>query len=156
MDLTLGMKAKVVKGTFDIIFSARRICQESRVEEFLKYVDLRYEAISVKNQLDLNVEIQSEIGLDILAKYSDAITKTSSKTVRMAVVLIYCNDPDFSLEQLTKRNFISAMKEMDDELFDFLVLTCELNKIKENFSHPKVFINSKNYQVFLDKGWDEG
>lgn len=119
-------------------------------------MDLRYEAISVKNQLDLNVEIQSEIGLDILAKYSDAITKTSSKTVRMAVVLIYCNDPDFSLEQLTKRNFISAMKEMDDELVDFLVLTCELNKIKENFSHPKVFINSKNYQVFLDKGWDEG
>jgi hypothetical protein len=41
MVLTLGMKAKVVEGTFDILFSARRLCQESRVDECLKYVDLR-------------------------------------------------------------------------------------------------------------------
>jgi hypothetical protein len=60
MVLTLGMKAKVVEGTFDILFSARRLCQESRVDECLKYVDLRYELMSVKDQLDLNVEIQSK------------------------------------------------------------------------------------------------
>jgi hypothetical protein len=86
MDLTSGIKAKVVKGTFDIIFSARRICQESRVDECLKYVDLRYQAMSVKNQLDLNVEIQSEIGLYILAKYSDAITKTYILIFRTQII----------------------------------------------------------------------
>jgi hypothetical protein len=155
MELTLALKTKLVKGTFDTLVNARRICQESRVEEFLKFVDLRYDAMSVESNKDLNVEVESEIGLDILARFSDAITKTSSKTVRMAVALIYCEDSDFNFDPLTKRIFISAMKEMDDELVEFLLLACDLEKISAGFSYSKVFINSRNNQVFHDKGWDE-
>jgi len=155
MDLTLSMKTKVVRGTFDILVNARRICQENRVKEFLAFVDLRYEAMNVKNNIDLNIQIESTVGLDLLAKFSDAITRTSSKTVRMAIALIYCDDPDFSFSPLTKRIFISAMKEMDDDLVDFFLLACELDKMEEGFAYPKVFIHSRNYQIFLDHGWSE-
>ncbi|PKG59075.1 hypothetical protein [Shewanella sp. GutDb-MelDb] len=155
MELTLKNPTKLATSTFKILLKAHRASQENRLEEFLKYVELRYEYISIAEQSKLNEYIHSHVGQEVLAKFADSILHTSSRRVRMAIALIYCQDSDFDFEKSEKITFISAMKEMNDDLLDFFLLASELETQKENIPYPRAGIHHNNHGVFKGHGWDE-
>ncbi|MPS41710.1 hypothetical protein D8S93_24440 [Vibrio sp. VGrn 2] len=48
----------------------------------------------------------------------------------MAIALIYCNDPDFQLNQQQIKRFVSACTGMNDELLDFFLFAVAIKPMR--------------------------
>jgi hypothetical protein len=155
MDITVGMKTKLAVSTFDKLMKAYQSQQENRVKEFLNFVDLRYDYMNIEDKVKLNEYISSQAGEEVLASFAQSVTKTSSRRVSMAIALIYCKDSEFDFNKSETLTFLSAMKEVNDDLLDFFLLTCKLDRKTEQLPYPRAGIHNRNNQCFTDKGWDE-
>jgi len=92
LSLSQALKAPKLMGkVFKILTDSHQKVQESRLNEFLALVDLRYDSMSQSNQDKLVESIDSYPGRELLAKYAEAIIKTDSRIGRMALALIYCD-----------------------------------------------------------------
>ncbi|HHF3121838.1 TPA: hypothetical protein ACVO1K_004451 [Vibrio diabolicus] len=122
LDIVSSKTAMAVGSTvFNTLKDAYQFRQKQRVDSFFKCVELRYEHMTVEQQVELNKNINSEDGRNILAGYVDAITQTSCERVRMAVALLYCQDSDFAFTVAEQRAFISGVGGITDHLVDFLL-----------------------------------
>lgn len=136
---------------FKILTTAREKIQLKRFTEFLNHVDINHETMSVEDSVKLNNFINSSEGEKILVDYADAILKTTSSRVMMALALLYCNKDSFS--ESSKITFIQATKNLDDDLVDFY-LTTHNNDISEinDIPYKRLGATSKCYE---NTDWNE-
>lgn len=142
------------KGIYHVLCCSYQSRQRGRVETFMEYVDLRYSHMSPDDQKILNRYIASDIGQDILAEFADSITQTSSKTVQMALALLYCKDTDHDFSDSERKVFVSAMIGMTDDLLNFFLEVTNL-KLQPAAPYKRAGIHSENVEHFLQRGWDE-
>ncbi|HHF2887911.1 hypothetical protein ND926_19435 [Vibrio diabolicus] len=154
MEISAKSALSTGKGIYDLLSYSYQNRQRKRVETFMKCVELRYNHMSPADQTVLNEYIASDIGQDILAEFADSITQTSSKTVQMALALLYCKDTEHEFSDSERRVFVSAMIGMTDDLLNFFleVITLELQAA---VPYRRAGIHSDNIEKFSLQGWDE-
>lgn len=155
MELTSKTVIKLTKNTyiaFSKIYEDRR---QAKIKEFLKFIDLRYDAMNTDDQSKLNEHVNSDFGQEILSNYIDSIVKTSSKRARMAIALLFCKDTEFKVNEVEIRSFVSAMHGMTDDLLDFFLMCAKLETQKESLPYPRAGIHNQNFILFNEQGWDE-
>ena len=146
--------ANEAERTVKILGSAYNNRQKKRLEEFVKYVEIRYEYMTSCDQEKLKVFIENEKSEDVLADYAESILKVSSSRVMMAMALLFLGD--LALNKTSKYNFISASKELNDDLVDFYILVHQKEKHRhDNLPYEQATFSNDNCQEFLDKGWDK-
>ncbi|WP_394151081.1 hypothetical protein [Vibrio maritimus] len=155
MELTTKTKAIMARCTYNLLLEAYKSRQVKRVEEFMKFVDLRYESMASVDQVKLNDYINSETGQEILANFADSITQTSSRRVRMATALLYCQDCELDFSKSEKITFVSAIKDLDDDMVNFFLKVCQLERQTVGLPYPRAGIHHNNHYLFRDCGWDE-
>ena len=155
MELTTKTKATIVRSTYNLLLDAYKSRQVKRTEEFLRFVDLRYESMATDDQARLNEYINSEVGKEILADFADSITQTSSRRVRMATALLYCQDFELDFSKSEKITFVSAIKDLNDDMVDFFLKTCQLECQTVDLPYPRAGIHHNNHRLFHECGWDE-
>jgi hypothetical protein len=125
MNMTEVISTKAVltvgKAAFDVIRNAYKTRQHERVDSFFKHIEMRYEFMTADQRVKISESIQSPEGQEILAQFADAITQTSSERVRMAIALLYCNDPDFQFSEFDTRIFINGVTGITDHVLDFFI-----------------------------------
>ncbi|WP_415887504.1 hypothetical protein ACMXYO_05380 [Neptuniibacter sp. QD37_6] len=166
LDLDISGERKLATaavGILDKVAEAYRARQKARAEEFFKFVDLRYENMSVSEQAEFNGYVESEAGQDVLVDYVDGILRTSCKRARMAIALLYCQDYEFNFNHVEIRSFISSMQSINDDLLNFFMMASALStkeggvgvsESTERYPYPRAKIDSGNRKTFHDKGWD--
>ncbi|MGI9950648.1 hypothetical protein [Vibrio hyugaensis] len=154
--MEISVKSVLVtgKGIYDVLCCSYQSRQRKRVETFMKYVELRYSHMTPDDQKVLNQYINSDIGQDILAEFADSITQTSSKTVQMALALLYCKDTEHDFSDSERKVFVSAMIGMTDDLTNFFLEVTRL-KVQPSVPYKRAGIHSDNVEHFLQHGWDE-
>jgi hypothetical protein len=155
MELKSSTVIKLTKNTYSAFSKIYEYRRQSKIKEFLDFVDLRYETMTVDNQEKLNEHINSDFGQEILSSYIDSIIKTSSKRARMATALLFCKDVEFKVNEVEIRSFVSAMHGMTDDLLDFFLKAAELETQADSKPYPRAGIHHLNFKPFEDKGWDE-
>lgn len=158
MDLSLSQAFKAPKlmgKVFKILTDSHQKVQESRLNEFLALVDLRYDSMSQSDQEKLEESIDSYSGRELLAKYAEAIIKADSRIGRMALALIYCDDPEFSFMDSEKIVLVKAIKELDDSLLQFFLIACELDKQVEKLPYPRASFGNKTADILKQYNWDQ-
>lgn len=155
MELKTNNVIKLTKNTYSVFSKIYEYRRQSKIKEFLDFVDLRYEAMSIDNQKKLNEHINSDFGQEILSSYIDSIIKTSSKRARMATALLFCKDVEFKVNEVETRSFVSAMHGMTDDLLNFFLMAAELKTQTNSMPYPKAKIHHLNFKPFEEKGWDE-
>lgn len=155
MELTSSTVIKLTKNTYSVFSKIYEDRRQAKIREFLDFVDLRYEAMTIENQERLNEHINSDFGQEILSSYIDSIIKTSSKRARMAIALLFCKDMDFKVSEVEIRSFVSAMQGMTDNLLDFFLAAVELETQTELLPYPRAGIHNLNFSKFKEMGWDE-
>lgn len=155
MELISGTAIKLAQNTHSVFSKIYEERRKARIKEFLNFVDLRYETMTIENKERLSEHINSEFGQDILSSYIDSIIKTSSKRARMAIALLFCKDMDFSVSEVEVRSFVSAMQGMTDNLLDFFLATVDLETQTELLPYPRAGIHNLNFGKFKEMGWDE-
>lgn len=155
MELGTSQMTSLAKSTYSLLQKAYQARQEHRLKEFLHCIDLRYETMTTEDQEKLNERINSAEGEALLAEYADTITKTSSSRARMAIALLYCEDPELSFDKSEKITFISAMNGMNDDLMDFFLMAMKLDVKKEGLPYPRSGIHHQNADIFFENEWDE-
>ncbi|WP_428637306.1 hypothetical protein [Shewanella sp.] len=154
MNIETKFALPVAKTVFSVLKSAYQTRQQSRVEVFLKSIDLCYETMTTESQAKLKKYIESETGQDILAKYADTVLQTSSRRAHMALALLYCGDPDFLLEGMDLNIFVGAMVGISDDQIDFFQMAVKVKCQEESLPFPRAAIHNQNCDSFVDKGWD--
>ena len=146
--------SKVAHKTFNHLQNARIKRQQKRLAEFAQYFETRYEVMTPLDKQKLNQFIESEEGESLLAEYADSILKVSSSRVMMAMALLFCGGTDFT--DLEKSTFITASKEIKDNLIDFYILAHKKEKYQhENLPYAKCSFSNDNVHNFLSNGWDQ-
>ncbi|MEZ9461558.1 hypothetical protein AB4178_07500 [Vibrio splendidus] len=118
------------KGALGVLSCLKSAYDESRkrkIDTFMKYIDTRYEVMSVSEREQLKDYLKTNEGQDLLSDYVNNALNTSSKTVVMAYALLYCDDPDFGFMPSEKRSIISSLQGISDELVSLFL---ELTKLK--------------------------
>lgn len=54
----------------------------------------------------------------------------------MALALLYCNDPDFTFDKSEINVLVKAIKELDEPLLDFFLMSCKQEKNNNNCPYP--------------------
>ena len=155
MDLSPKLATSITKSVFNTLREAYKNRQEKRLVEFLECIDLRYDLMSIEDQVKLNEYIESDIGQDLLASYATTITQTSSRGVRMAMALLYCQDSEFDFDDSEKSLFATAMNGITDDIISFFIHTTKLEAQIENLPYPRAGIHNNNFHEFSEVGWDE-
>jgi hypothetical protein len=133
----------VGKGIFSSLKSAYQARQTKRVESFFHCVELRYDYMNESERIELNEKLNSDEGESILASYVDAITQTSCDRVRMAVAMLYCNDPDFLFTTAEQRLFINSVVGITDRLVDFFLMASTIKAIPGNYPYSRHLISKE-------------
>ncbi|EKO3833928.1 hypothetical protein NTH52_004947 [Vibrio harveyi] len=154
MEISAKSALSTGKGIYDLLSYSYQSRQRKRVETFMKCVELRYNHMSPADQTVLNEYIASDIGQDILAEFADSITQTSSKTVQMALALLYCKDTEHEFSDSERRVFVSAMIGMTDDLLNFFLEVTSL-ELQAAVPYRRAGIHSDNVEKFSQHGWDE-
>ncbi len=157
MDLsapTAYTMSKFAKKTYTHLQNARIKMQKRRLAEFSQYFETRYEVMTAIDKQKLNQFIESEEGESLLADYADSILKVSSSRVMMAMALLFCGGTDFTdIEKLT---FITASKDINDDLINFYILAHKKEKYEHNdLPYAKCSFSNDNCHIFLINGWDQ-
>ena len=137
--------------------AAYNLRQQKSVEEFIKFIDLRYSSLTPKNQKILNDYIKSAEGQNSLANYAESITRISCSRARMAVAMLYCKDSDFIITAAEEKTLLNALVGMDDDLLDFFLLAVHLPEGSNNNEYPysRVLINEqKLHQFDVIRKWE--
>ncbi|WP_050907958.1 hypothetical protein [Vibrio harveyi] len=114
-------------GVLSCLKSAYDNSRKRKIDTFMKYVDARYEVMSVDERDQLIRYLETDEGQDLLSDYVTNALNTSSKTVVMAYALLYCDDADFGFTASEKRSIVSSLQGISDELVSLFI---ELSKIK--------------------------
>lgn len=155
MELTTKTVIKLTKNTYSAFSKIYEDRRQAKIKEFLDFIDLRYEVMSIEDQSKLNEHINSNFGQEILSNYIDSIVKTSSKRARMAIALLFCKDTEFKVNEVEIRSFVSAMHGMTDDLLDFFLFCSKLETKKDSLPYPRAGIHNQNFSLFNKHGWDE-
>ena len=153
--ITVGQAVKLAGKTYDIMVEAYQNRQKKRVDKFFRFVELSYANLKIGDAEQLNEYVKSEEGQDILASFADTITQTSCERAQMALALLYCKDKDFSFDKNETYTFTTAMIGMNDDLLDFFLEVCQLERERGKYVYPRAGIHSDNSKIFIDKGWSE-
>ncbi|ENP0827545.1 hypothetical protein ACCI36_004777 [Vibrio parahaemolyticus] len=154
MEISAKNALSIGKGIYDLLSCSYQNRQRKRVETFMKCVELRYSHMSLADQTVLNEYITSDTGQNILAEFADSITQTSSKTVQMALALLYCKDTEHEFSDSERRVFISAMIGMTDDLLNFFLEVTTL-ELQATIPYRRAGIHSDNIEKFSQQGWNE-
>ncbi len=142
------------KSIYDLLSYSYQSRQRKRVDTFMKCVELRYNYMSPTDQTVLNDYIASDVGQDILAEFADSIIQTSSKTVQMALALLYCKDTEHEFSCSERKIFVSAMIGMTDDLLNFFLEVTTL-ELQAAAPYRRAGIHSDNIEKFAQQGWSE-
>ena len=156
MDLSTLKLLAQTNSTFRVLRNAYKSVQTDRLIEFFRFVDLRLETMSDDLREEFNNNLESATGQQLLADYANTITKTSSPRARMVIALLYCNDSEFRLDDSEKATLVSAIRDLSDDIIDFfLIVTTDLDGIKEGYPYPRMGITDQNFASIKRKAWDE-
>ena len=122
--------------------------QNSRINSFLQRID----TMTMEEREDLRALLNSEVGQKIIADYAEAITKTQSERVRMAIALLYCKDGDFEFNEIDISIFINGVTGISDRTLDIFLELIERPAIEENISpYNRHTINELDLDGFSTK-----
>ena len=137
----------------EILVDGYRSLRSKRADNFFKYVDLRYDALSVDDKRKFNDYVRSVEGKEILASYADSIIGTPSETVRMAVAILYCKDADFNFTDVDTFIFIHAMQGISEDTIDFFIEASKLPSSDGPSPYPRSYIDETRMEAFRSNGW---
>ena len=119
MDIIKAGKSAVVVG--NVLKSAYEASRKRKRDTFFNNVDVRYELLSIDDQKKLLSYINTEEGQNLVFDYVNAVINTPSKTVNMALALLYCNDPDFNFTDDDKRDIVFSLTGISDCIIDIFI-----------------------------------
>ncbi|QUX92079.1 hypothetical protein CYL31_11945 [Marinomonas sp. A3A] len=152
---TIGQVVKVAGKSYNIMVEAYQSRHRKRVDNFFRFVDLSYGHLKTSDVDELTRYVSSEEGQDVLASFADTITQTSCERAQMALAILYCKDRDFSFDKNETYTFTTAMIGMNDDLLNFFLEVCKLNRESDQYVYPRSGVNSSNADIFMNKGWSE-
>ncbi|PHN83112.1 hypothetical protein CSB62_25845 [Vibrio splendidus] len=133
----------VGKGAISVYGCLKEAYNKSRtrkIDNFMKYVDARYEVMTPQEKGKLVNYLDSREGQDLLSDYVNNALNTSSDTVVMAYALLYCNDLDFNFSTQDKRSIISSLQGISDDLILLLIELSKLKPTHENEAFRRILI----------------
>lgn len=144
------------KKTLDIISEQYQSRLKKRVDSFLECIDLSYDRITGKNFNKFEKYINSEEGKEILASFVEAVCKTSCRRAHMALAMIYCKDPDISLDYIATKILIKALDSIDDETIDFFIKSIDdAEYAAKNIETSRCVIHENNFRKFNLHDWGQ-
>ena len=123
----LGLPEAVVT-SIPTVYKAYR---EQRIFNFLKYTNFTIDRISVNDCNKIRKLISSNEGKILLSKYLEEAIAVDSEVARMALAILFSDDPDFIFESHIKNIIFIAIKELDDRAINFYIDITNTNLKKE-------------------------
>jgi len=139
-----------------VIIKACIAYKEHQLEQFLKNIDMRYEALNTENQAEFVAVVESYKGKELLAKFAETVITTNSERATMALALLYCNDLDNPLDELERYIFVRAMKGIDDDQIDFFLKAVDVEVVSHSdpsLPYERTGISSNNVGDFDFHDW---
>ena len=138
----LGLPEAVVT-SIPTVYKAYR---EQRIFNFLKYTNFTIDRISVNDCNKIRKLISSNEGKILLSKYLEEAISVDSEVARMALAILFSDDPDFIFESHIKNIIFVAIKELDDRAINFYIDSH--NKVHnykiDGLPYERVVINSES------------
>ncbi len=134
------------KKLYPILRDARRKQQESRLEEFARCVELRYEDMSVEDQRELQRFIESEIGQEKIEKFTQVILESSSQRILMATALLYCQDQELNFDREETAAFVRGVASITDETLDMFIPLASATRKEDKYVYSRVTLTNNNYK----------
>lgn len=128
--------------------------KEYNLLEFFKCIDTNLDTMKEEERIKLRDRVNSEEGKILLAKYVDEATHVDSKIARMALALLFCEDPDFIFENYYERVLLTSLKDLDDTTIEFFIdatTNIEIHKI-DKLPYDRVVISNESKLIL--KGWN--
>jgi hypothetical protein len=127
--------------------------KQQRIFNFLKYADFTIDRISVNDCNKIRKLVSSDEGKILLCKYLEEAIAIDSEVARMALAILFNDDPDFIFESHVKNIIFIAIKELDDRAINFYIDAH--NKVHnykiDGLPYERVVINSES--ELLSESW---
>ncbi|MDN3697455.1 hypothetical protein QWY97_08800 [Vibrio cortegadensis] len=114
--------------------------RKRKIDNFMKYVDARYEVMTPQERDKLIHCLDSSEGQDLLSDYVNNALNTSSDIVVMSYALLYCNDPDFNFSTQDKRSMVSSLQGISDDLVLLFIELAKLEPTHEYEAFKRILI----------------
>lgn len=122
--------------------------RKKRLLRFLRTLDTQVGAWSEKDRDKFGKFVDSEIGQQLLADYSDTVLLTSSRIAQAALALLFAdiNNKNYTLR--FKQFCCSALKGCSDQLIELFILLMELPLTRHDSNpYPVRFVKMQDEQA---------